>query len=400
MLYWSSYRSRNDPIDLTSDDDPIDLTSDNDPIDLVSDDDEGPAQSDLHDMCHEEKKKREIPSATSTGNKGQFTFRKGQVFTMGARIGGGRYGDIFKGTFGKDGATVPIAIKVPIKVPIKVNRSDSSENSDSSEFALQTSLFCMMRASAFKHVRDFPTSQPMAKIPKPYFACRTREEHVIIGMEALDATLINHVLQRPLVQRVAVLSACVRQLSCLLDFLQRANKFAHNDMHANNVMLRGDKVYLIDYGMSSYTTDEGTRVNVDTAYDGVPFNPTLDLLILLTSAMETFARNSAKAPSLWCAAIVMPFWTAVKEELVAGNKNKDLRKDYGNLTRVLRNFRRRNGAQLRQAAHLLYFGDGGNVDYAATAPKNMIEYIDTHKWGKVAPDQVAGWHRHGVFRVP
>ena len=239
----------------------------------------------------------------------------------------------------------------------------------------------------------------MAKIPKPYFAAsyagyKTKNGKQIkkvwrfVGMEVLDQAFVPYVIQHGF----NVMPELVRQLACLLKFLQDTMAFMHGDMHGLNVMVRGTgqsaRMYLIDFGMSSYN-EGGKRHSVDTRYSHfTQENPYVDFLMFLSHCQETFARKGQKESSLWCANIVMPFWNSLRRELKSPG-DVQFTTMFGDPQHIVRSAQNRNLKKLAYAHHILY-ERAQHLRYT-TSPVDMIIYIDTNTYGKKPPKSVEGW---------
>ena len=207
-------------------------------------------------------------------------------------------------------------------------------------------------------------------------------------MEVLDQAFVPYVAKHGF----AVMPELVRQLACLLKFLQDTMGFMHGDMHGMNIMVRGTgqsaRTYLIDFGMSSFT-ENGKRFSVDDRYSHfTQENPYLDFLMFLSHCQETFARKGHKEASLWCANIVMPFWNSLRREL---KKPGDVQFTtmFGNPQHIVRSAQRRDLKTLAYAHHILY-ERAKRLRYT-TSPVDIIIYIDTNTYGKKVPGSVEGW---------
>lgn len=291
--------------------------------------------------------------------KDTFCIRGSPTFRIGRKIAEGRYGVIFdgslyRGTLGE----VPIAIKR--------NKSDEISKS-TAEVEMQIRLYC-------HHVSERPQGLPGgAFLPKTFFAAMVPHFGHVIGMERVDESLIDR-LQRGGGASPRVLEGALDKVSSLLRCLQDDLEFMHGDLHCGNVMFRKNDVILVDFGMSSaHFQDTERRTVADTRYNGVSFNPHLDLLTLVTSLREDLGTAGKMALAATCDAIVAPFWDAVREglreALSSGTVPRDIPyKAAHTVASALAAWRKKG--KFYYAHHLLY-QKIGDVEYPPCHPRTF-----------------------------
>ena len=199
----------------------------------------------------------------------------GDYIKMGLQIGKGSYGIVYEGKRGykRDGKLIynkNIAIKM-------------LETPDINEFLNETiihnELFCGMRGNWGKG----------ARIPKLEFMGTydiVGKKYYLVGMEELEGTGL-HTFKTP----TTLFAKQIKSIATLLDKLQKKFQFMHRDLHTGNIMYKGEKIYIIDFGMSTMKIG-GNWINrhagVYGPYDN--FNPSHDLrmltIVLLSDQLE------------------------------------------------------------------------------------------------------------------
>ena len=222
---------------------------------------------------------------------------------------------------------------------------DARYSNEMKELYVHVNAFCASSPHALAH------GEPIcARIAEPKFVLRARvfwqegnkkslRDFPVLGMEFvpytlvdyLDSKLVDHVdSKRKLVirerwsesRRLQELQTVIRQISCLLQHLQSTIEFVHGDLHAGNVLVqpRGAnkvEVYLIDFGYSSMRRrPNGKRLYADDEMyaETSRYNPSLDLLFLLTSCRDMLAFDHPLCATL-CDRMVSGFWKKAREEL-------------------------------------------------------------------------------------
>ena len=371
----------------------------------------------FHDMCRLKNTQKKsdlfllVEGLPPTASSRHRYALNDEYFELHERIASGSYGVVYRGKFGRDGSLTKIAVKY---------LDGGTKREANSEVVLQTTLFCLFReqAAKYRHERQtstaspitnlFVTAQPpksifnMAKIPKPYFAAEYKRPKKgadrFIGMESLDYDLIDYVERTG----VAALPGLVRQVACLLLFLQERLQFQHGDLHGENVMIKATNppvAYLIDFGMSTYQIGKRARTSAGAGRytRDTPMNPCLDLLMLLTFCQEVLGRRDGadcKAASRWCANIVLPFWNSIKNRLRNGGGDDP---EFSS-TEVIRKAKQYgSGIDSTTFAHHMLYQYAALVRYPTT-PLDIIVYIDNHRYGGTPPATVDGWNAAGIFR--
>lgn len=283
--------------------------------------------------------------------RGRYRFGD-EEFAVQSVMGGGEYGRVMRGTFG----TRDVVIKRNVKV---------SAREDVNEIIMQTRLYCFTRD---RHSDD----KEMARIPETIFAASVPGFGRVLGMERMDTPLLTHVQTMTGTQIPWLRTALIR-VCALLVVLQDTFSFMHGDLHGENVMVRGDEVFLIDFGMASAKFDRQPRTITSDRYKGVPFHPHLDLLTLLTALREDLGLSKHDGVAAWCGAFVDPFWKTVRTALLSGTLRKPL--PYG-AQRTVRTAHEEimSSGEVYYAHHLLY-EDIGRVSYPPCDPRNMLRRL-------------------------
>lgn len=292
----------------------------------------------------------------------------GDELFVGKRVGTGANGTVYVGTYGNDDS----------QIVIKRTRRGVSLGECAEELRLQVIVFCEFRKSAAgASIRGAVDMGNSARIPKPIFAGRLSDGAAIIGMERADQNLLDYLAQ--IEDDPAVFAHCMRQLATLLLFLHMTLKFMHGDLHDENVMIRHTighsarpTVFLIDFGMSSVSmpAKRVPRICTDERYRGVPFNPSLDLLTILTSIRED-VTSTAPRIAAWCDMIVAPFWEEVHRGLMG--KRSNLRFGARKTADAARDMRA-DGVYFSH--HLLYENNPG-IRFHACTPKGLLTKLST-----------------------
>ena len=217
--------------------------------------------------------------------------KRGDFFTLHPRaFAAGNYGKIFKGHFGvalagaySGGATRRCIVKKFMDDP-----------RDAREVIVHATLFCATRHVDFA---AFVARHPgaAAKIPAPLFAARYRT-NTFFGMERVEVRLDDYMRAAPShAQRWARFEKALVPLCRALMYLQDRFRFVHGDLYVGNVMVNVHplRVFLIDFGRSSCDV-QGKRISVDKSLR-VPPTESLDLLVLLDSALSQFGGGAADA---------------------------------------------------------------------------------------------------------
>lgn len=288
--------------------------------------------------------------------RGRYRFLADQEFSVQSVLGGGEHGRVMTGTFG----TRDVVIKRNVNV---------SAREDVNEILMQTRLFCHLR----DHARG---TTGMARVPEAIFAASIPGFGRVLGMERMDVPLLAHVQTLPAASQVGRLRKLLVPVCELLVFLQDALSFMHGDLHGENVMVRGDDVFLIDFGMASAHFDrQSPRMITSDRYEGVPFHAHLDLLTLYTALREDLGLSGHNSAAAWCGAFVDPFWKTVHTALVRGDARGRRRLPY-NARRTVRIAYDEimTSGEIYYAHHLLY-EDIGTVSYTPCDPRNMLKRL-------------------------
>jgi tRNA A-37 threonylcarbamoyl transferase component Bud32 len=321
----------------------------------------------MYDLCQiietvgsHEDRRRLFPQATKTTPgtsvlRGRYRFLD-QEFSVQSVLGGGEYGRVMLGTFGSR----DVVLKRNVKVSMR---------EDVNEVIMQTRLYC--------YIRDHhDAASHMARIPETIFAAAVPGFGRVLGMERMDVPLLAHVQKTASSAQVRVVRDSLVKVCELLAVLQSKFSFMHGDLHGENVMVRGaDEVFLIDFGMASAKFDRHPRTITSERYKGVPYHPHLDLLTLLTALREDLGLSKHKGVAAWCGALVHPFWTTVRTELLRDGGTSHTKLPYGARTTV-RTARKEilSSGEVYYAHHLLY-EDIGRVSYPPCEPRNMIRRL-------------------------
>lgn len=301
-----------------------------------------------------------FPQATKTTSgtsllRGRYRFLADQEFTVQSVLGGGEYGRVMTGTFG----TRDVVIKRNVKVSVR---------EDINEIIMQSRLYCF--------TRDHTTNRDMARIPETIFAASVPGFGRVLGMERMDTPLLTHV-QTMRGNPIHWLRTALMQVCSLLVVLQDTFSFMHGDLHGENIMVRGDDVFLIDFGMASAKFDRQPRTITSDRYTGVPFHPHLDLLTLVTALREDLGLSKHDGVAAWCGSFVDPFWKTVRTALLAGALTESL--PYG-AQKTVRTAHEEimSSGEVYYAHHLLY-EDIGRVSYPPCDPRNMLRRLKSSR---------------------
>jgi hypothetical protein len=216
------------------------------------------------------------------------TGARGDVYTLGARLSNGSFGVVHRAVHGAGALRRTIAVKV---------QGGNATGED--EARMHARVFCSVRRGGAAAARALAEelglaarTAPMARIPRLLFVAVAPAGALHIGMGALDVTLATYAATA---DRCA---AAVRQIAALLAYLQDAHRFLHGDLKSNNVMVRQDEVFLIDFGYSGLGP-RGARLGA------AEYNDCTDLLMLLTELTDFTEHGDVRA---WCYELVRPFW--------------------------------------------------------------------------------------------
>ena len=343
----------------------------------------------------------------------------------------GEFGEIFHAELALESATDPKAQAIVVKVLRPEDEgedsmsidSDSGEDEDAHAAALKHRKEYYIHAVLYCLQRDGALNKGKAKIPRILFIGKLLESTNVhfIGMERLQTTLRAHIdgdaahidgKKNDDLKRWANFASVLKQLCKLLQQCQEERAFVHGDLHLGNVMVgaRGE-AYLIDFGLSSMRDplDSSRRIFVDP--DMRAFNPSLDLLVFLTSVLnnevrygravgltilgrkmtvDDFAANRGAGVPLsriarFCHAVIEPFYDAIlewpkrkqKPATTAAEKNmrsisrfihrKVLSENYYTLHRPLK--------ELKQRQHALYFDKCSSLNYEPTHPDAVLRAV-------------------------
>ena len=324
----------------------------------------------MYDLCQiietvgsHEDRRRLFPQATKTTPgtsvlRGRYRFLADQEFSVQSVLGGGEYGRVMLGTFGPR----DVVLKRNVKVSMR---------EDVNEVIMQTRLYC--------YLRDHPSSAAshMARIPETIFAAAVPGFGRVLGMERMDVPLLAHVQETSASAQVRVVRDALVKVCELLVVLQDTFSFMHGDLHGENVMVRGDEVFLIDFGMASAKFDRQPRTITSDRYKGVPFHPHLDLLTLVTALREDLGLSKHDGVAAWCGSFVDPFWRTVRTALLAGALKGSL--PYG-AQKTVRTAHEEimSSGEVYYAHHLLY-EDIGRVSYPPCDPRNMLRRLKSSR---------------------
>ena len=284
--------------------------------------------------------------------RGRYRFLTDQEFSVQSVMGGGEYGRVMKGTFGRRDVVVKRNVNVSMR-------------EDVNEAIMQTRLYCHLKDD----VRD------MARIPETIFAATVPGFGRVLGMQRMDAPLIKHVQSTPPAAQIRRLREALLKVCKLLLVLQTDFSFMHGDLHGENIMIRGEEVFLIDFGMASAKFDRHPRTITSDRYEGVRFHSQLDLLTLMTALREDLGLSHHEKVAAWCGAFVDPFWTIVRKELLENGGMARTKLPYG-ARKTVRKAREEilSSGEVYYAHHLLYEYIG-RVSYAPCHPRNMIRRL-------------------------
>ena len=324
----------------------------------------------MYDLCRiietvgsDEDRRRLFPQATKTTSgtsvlRGRYRFLTDQEFSVQSVLGGGEYGRVMLGTFG----TRDVVLKRNVKVSMR---------EDVNEVIMQTRLYCYLRDH---HATN---ASRMARIPEAIFAAAVPGFGRVLGMERMDVPLLEHVQKTPVSMQIRGLRDSLINVCKLLVVLQSTFSFMHGDLHGENLMMRGDDVFLIDFGMASAKFSGHPRTITSERYQGIPFHPHLDLLTLLTALREDLGLSNHKGVASWCGEFVDPFWTTVRTALLRDGGTSRNKLPYGarGMVRTAREEIMSSG-EIYYAHHLLY-EDIGRVAYPPCDPHNMIRRLHT-----------------------
>jgi len=286
---------------------------------------------------------------------GMFTGAGGQKLEVTSRLGSGEWAVTYMAMWKGERVVVKVPKHSPM-APTPPFRSAGTmvvrEDAESAQEAFQDShrengdaRYSNEMKELYVHVNAFCASPPhalahgepiRARIAQPKFVLRARvfsqegnqkslRDFPVLGMEYVPYTLMNYLDSKRQRwserRRLQELQTVIRQISWLLEDLQSTIEFVHGDLHAGNVLVqpRGEKevqVYLIDFGYSSMRRPQGKRLYADDQMyaETSRYNPSLDLLFLLTSCRDMLAWDHPLCAAL-CDRMVAGFWRRAREEL-------------------------------------------------------------------------------------
>lgn len=256
---------------------------------------------------------------------------------------------------------------------IKINRCTTVAR-DRNEVLVQTEAYCALR-----QIVVAPTDVTFARIPKPLFTAKLRDGRRLLGMSTLDTTLSEYL--RSATDSPRTNKRMIRILvsvSATIQFLQDTLQFMHFDLTHENIMLRNNQVYIIDFGASAANVMYGVepssyRVIVDKETPTF-VNPYLDLLTLATTLEETL-RETHPLCHETVLGLVGPFWKNVQRRLEG--RSDDLYRADEVVRRVKNTLfeRQQTFGEMTHRHHMLVGPWAKMVDYPRTAPKAMMRYL-------------------------
>lgn len=211
-------------------------------------------------------------------------FRVGdRAFSLYKSLGDrkGAFGTVFGGFYERaDGAHRPVVVKV---------MGDEGVSRSAQELVLQICAWCASDLGP-AHEGD----APLAHVTRVIFACLLAEEDsmrvdsVMIGMEPLDRSFGSWALHPGTSWRDIL--QCLVRVAGLLDVLQERIEFMHRDLHTENVMMRGNTPYLIDFGYARCAIKlprQARRTVLATTYGQTDvYDRGFDLLMLMMSMID------------------------------------------------------------------------------------------------------------------
>ena len=320
----------------------------------------------MYDLCkiiesiksHEDHKQL-FPRA-SKATKGLTTLRgkynfDNQVFSITSSLGKGASGRVMKGFFG----IRPVVVKRNVNVPFQ---------EDVNESIMQTRLYCFLKQEG--------VSKNIAQIPEAIFTASIPGFGRVLGMEGVDTSMLEYVKSLKSSDQIPWLRSAIARVCRLLILLQKRFSFMHGDMHSENIMIRGDDVFLIDFGMASAKFDKHPRLITNTRYEKVRFHSQLDLMTLLTSLREDLGIVHHDKAAAWCGSFVNPYWDVVRKGVLE-TPNSKLPYGARRTVRTAIDEINTNG-EVYYAHHLLY-EDIGRVSYPPCEPQNLLSLLYSSK---------------------
>ena len=318
-----------------------------------------------YDICKlvESGGKELFPTSKKT-NGGYAFWDPPERYSLGVELNRGASGRVYKGTFGS------LAVAIKVNDTRKVKRK-----TDEDELRMQLRLHCLLNdEGALRH----DAASPAAMVPKVLFAAQIPRVGRGVGMERVDESMLAMVLRTPNAEQIRALRRVLRALVRLLVFLQDRMQFMHGDLHAENVMMRGSDVFLIDFGMASVVEGGKKRFITDDRYRNTGFNSSLDMLTLLTVLREDLALENHESAARWCHAFIAPFWDVVVSGLTSGKARAKLAYGAHRIVQVARNEIRESG-EVYYAHHLLYESMTPDVSYPPCTPKYLLTTLKSQK---------------------
>ena len=297
-----------------------------------------------------------FPTSKKMGSDGYAFWNPPERYSLGVELNRGASGRVYRGTFGSR------AVAIKVNDPKKVKR-----RTDEDELQMQLRLHCLLNDEGAlpRHAANVPAVLFAAQIPRVGRA---------VGMERVDESMLAMIMRTTKTAQIRELRRVLLLLARLLEFLQTHMQFMHGDLHAENVMMRGSDVFLIDFGMASVSEGGKKRFTTDDRYKKVPFNPHLDLLTLLTVLREDLALEAHESAARWCHGFVAPFWDVVVSGLTSGKARVKLAYGAHRIVQAARSEIRESG-EVYYAHHLLYESMTPDVSYPPCAPTQFLRSL-------------------------
>jgi len=294
--------------------------------------------------------------------RGKYTFDD-QVFSIASSLGKGSSGRVMKGFFG----TRPVVVKRNVKVPFE---------EDVNETIMQTRLYCFLKQEG--------VGKNIAQIPEAVFTASIPGFGRVLGMEGVDMSMLEYVQSLRTSDQIPWLRSAIERICRLLILLQKQFSFMHGDMHSENIMIRGDDVFLIDFGMASAKFNKHPRLITNSRYQKTRFHSQLDLMTLLTSLREDLGISHHDKAAVWCGSFVEPYWNVVRKGVL---KYPNSKLPYGARRTVRTAIDEINSSGEVYYAHHLLYEDIGNVSYPPCEPRNLLSRLYSSKEGPTTLQQ-------------
>lgn len=165
--------------------------------------------------------------------------------TFGRKRGEGSYGTAYDVTHEYKSEDVPLGV---VKI---LNKNYSPLKQVILEFLIQIIIY-----EDTKDITGKPPRGPF--VPAPIYIGLDKE-FIYILTESMDYTLEKYLEDKAPKARSII--NIIKQLSTILLYLQQKDHFSHRDLKANNIMMKGGHVRLIDFGLSCLEHDH-IKINV------------------------------------------------------------------------------------------------------------------------------------------